>query len=432
MKTAMRVFVLGAGASLHAGYPLAAEMGKSLATWIKTLPSDHQYRDCLNQIVDMYGALDDFESILADLMTCAPGSRAASLGATRPHLLSDLKEAIRDHFDAIRSAPTVLYDSLARLIRPSDVVITFNYDLGVERALRAADLWDIKTGYGFPVEPGDTPSPVEVLKLHGSTNWRALLFGGSTGFFAGGGNSLGKRPVLFFRPDLEYVGSPEFVDPLCRGLDAAASLPAMIMPALPKAFHFATTYGLEWKSFWDRLWNRAAGTISKADHVVVIGYSLPSVDERARGLLLGTSNKGVGLTIFCGNATTRLEREFRDHGFSGIESVATTFDGFLASERAKASITTSAAVIENSSLSRLQALTGKKGLLKIRLAGEVPFTFLSVYGPADLSSITDDQEMQTAITRSSFLVRFDDGTLLDGSDTRIISGRDISLIEGRY
>jgi hypothetical protein len=329
----MRVFVLGAGASVHAGYPLAADMGKCLAAWTKTLPSDHQYRDSLNQIVDTYGALDDFESILADLMTYASGSRAALLGAMRPYLLSDVKEAIRDHFDAIRSAPAVLYHSLAGRVRPGDVVITFNYDLGVERALRCAELWDIKTGYGFPVATADKPSLVDVLKLHGSTNWRALLFGGRTGFFAGGGNSLGDRPVLFFRPDLAYLGYPDFIDPQCMGLDTAVSLPAMIMPALPKDFHFATRHGQEWKGFWDYLWNRAAGAISNADHIVVIGYSLPSADERARELLLGTSNKSVHLTICCGNATARLEQEFRDHGFSAIESAATTFNGFLARER---------------------------------------------------------------------------------------------------
>ena len=31
-----------------------------------------------------------------------------------------------------------------------------------------------------------------------------------------------------------------------------------------------------------------------------------------------------------------------------------------------------------------------------------------------------------------FLVRFDEGTLIDGSDTRVISGRYISLIRGKY
>ena len=211
-------------------------MGNCLAAWIDTLPPEHQYRSCLEQIAELYGRLENFESILADLMTAAPGSRAATLGVTRPYLLSNLKEALRDHFDSIRSTPAPLYDEFARVLHPGDLVITFNYDLSIERALHAAGLWDIRTGYGFSIEDGEQPSPVEVLKLHGSTNWRALLFGGMTGFFAGDGNSLGNRPVLFFRPDLEYLGYGDFIDPRCAGLDNAASLPAMIMPALPKHF----------------------------------------------------------------------------------------------------------------------------------------------------------------------------------------------------
>lgn len=255
----MRVFVLGAGASLDAGYPLAREMGNCLAAWINTLPSENERHRCPEQIVDVYGGLDDFEAILADLMTCSPGSRAATLGTDRPYLLSNLQEAIRDYFNEIRSKPAPRYDELARILRRGDVVITFNYDLGVERALRGAELWDIKTGYGFSID-GQETSPVEVLKLHGSTNWRALLFGGRTGFFVGNAESLGNRPVLFFRPDIEYLGYRDFADPLCARLDRAASLPVMILPALPKQFG----YDNAWKAFWDDLWNRAESAIDKA------------------------------------------------------------------------------------------------------------------------------------------------------------------------
>ena len=429
----MRVFILGAGASHHAGYPLAAAMGKCLAAWINTLPAEHQYRSCLEQISELYGGLENFESILADLMTATPGSRAASLGVTRPYLLSDLKEALRDHFDSIRSAPAPLYDKLARVLRQGDLVITFNYDLGVERALRAAGLWDIRTGYGFSIEAAEQPSPVGVVKLHGSTNWRALLFGGMTGFFAGGGNSLGNRPVLFFRPDLEYLGYTDFVDPRCVRLDSAASLPAMIMPALPKTFHFATTYGKEWKEFWDVLWWRAERAIANADELAIIGYSLPIADERARAMLLGSANKAVRLSICCGKTSASLEQEFRQHGFTNIQGGAATFDDFLARETAKdcadAGVTTPQS---SGTLSRLRALTGKKGLLKIQYAGEVGFTFLSVEPAPDLPMEADDEAILTAITRSRFLVRFDEGTLIDGSDRRVISGRDISLIRGRY
>ena len=412
-------------------------MGKCLAAWIDTLPPEHQYRSCLEQIAELYGGLENFESILADLMTAAPGSRAASLGVTRPYLLSDLKEALRDHFDSIRSAPAPLYDNFARVLHQGDLVITFNYDLSVERALHAAGLWDIRTGYGFSIEAAEQPSPVGVLKLHGSTNWRALLFGGMTGFFAGGGNSLGNRPVLFFRPDLEYLGYGDFIDPRCARLDNAASLPAMIMPALPKTFHFATTYGEEWKTFWDGLWWRAEHAIENADELAVIGYSLPIADERARAMLLGSANKAVRLSICCGKTSASLEREFREHGFTNIQTGAATFDDFLTRETARACADATNPDKEPhnhciGTLSRLNALTGKHGLLKIRYAGEVGFTFLSVDPAPDLPTETDHDAIQTAITRSRFLVRFDEGTLIDGSDTRLISGRDISLIRGRY
>ena len=121
-------------------------MGNRLVDWVNRPPAEHQYRASLRQISDAYGALDNFEVILADLMTCPLNSPAASLGVSRPYLLSDLKEAIRDQFFSIRSAPATLYDGLARLLRPGDAVITFNYDLGVERALQSVGLWDVNNG----------------------------------------------------------------------------------------------------------------------------------------------------------------------------------------------------------------------------------------------------------------------------------------------
>ena len=94
----------------------------------------------------------------------------------------------------------------------------------------------------------------------------------------------------------------------------------MIMPALPKTFHFATTYGEEWKGFWDALWWRAERAIENADELAVIGYSLPIADERARAMLLESENKAVRLSICCGKTTASLEQEFRDHEFTGIQT----------------------------------------------------------------------------------------------------------------
>lgn len=287
-------------------------MGTNLANWVRALPPDHRYQSTLSQLLEAYENLDNFEGILADLMTCPLESPAAKLPrGARGHLLEDLVESLIAQFEEIRTAPAPLYDLLAKRIRPGDIVITFNYDLGIERSLASAGLWNVSAGYGFSISDVEQQSPVELLKLHGSANWRALLFGGRQGFGLVN-NSLGDRPVLFFQADLEYLGFNHFVDPLCRGLEGAASLPAMILPALPKKFSFETPYGHEWKAFWDRLWKRAECAIESAEELLIIGYSLPEADQRARTLLLRGTNRAVPLTICCDTATRRLEQEFLD------------------------------------------------------------------------------------------------------------------------
>ncbi len=202
--------------------------------------------------------------------------------------------------------------------------------MAIERALRTAHRWNIETGYGFEIAPDAAKSPVEVLKLHGRTNWFALMFRGmTTGHFAAGTNTLGDRPVLLARQDHEYLGYRDFEDPLCRGLSEAAALPALILPALPKVFHFETIFGTEWQLFWDTLWARAAQAISTTDELVIIGYSMPAIDKRARELLLGSANKTVRLTVCRGAKTKELENEFRKLGFTGVQHVAATFEEFI-------------------------------------------------------------------------------------------------------
>jgi len=279
--------------------------------------------------------MDDFESILADLMTGSQGSLASKTDIRRPDL-NLLKEALRECFDSIRRRPAPLYERLAKLLRPGDKVITFNYDMAIERALRASGLWSVGSGYGFTIESDEPNTSVEVLKLHGSTNWRALLFEGKK---RGGGivhgNSLGYRPVLFYRADLEYLHYETFVDPQCRGLTSAATLPAIILPALPKRFYFETTFGTEWDGFWADLWKQASRATEAADELTIIGYSLPVADEAARGLLLNRRNASVKLSICCGETTPSIANEFRVRGFTNISTSPATFAEYLSFEEAK-------------------------------------------------------------------------------------------------
>lgn len=76
---------------------------------------------------------------------------------------------------------------------------------------------------------------------------------------------------------------------------------------------------------------------------------------------------------------------------------------------------------------RLNNLVGKEGLLKVP-HDELRFTFLTVDPAPTLPAEADDETFQIAISQSSFEVRFDKGILIDGSNTRVISGRYISRI----
>ncbi len=323
-----RVIVLGAGASVHAGYPLAAKLGSSLKNWVDTRPADFEHHWGVNQLTKIYGSLDDFQTILTDLMPIGQGCNFERLGASRPYVLSSLIEALLRYFDSIRMAPTPLYDRLAKLLQDDDVAVTLNYDLAIERALRVAGKWDVSTGYGFWVGKPNA-SKVGVLKLHGSTNWRALLFEGRSGFFVGGSQSLGDRPVLYFRPDLEYLGYPAFVDPNCAGLTQAAVLPVMIMPAFGKKFSLSSTSGQEWKPFWEDLWRKAEIGLRVAEEIAIIGYSLPLTDERARDLLFQRANRDARLYVCCRQDTETIAQEFRNHGFLNIVKEVTSFEEYL-------------------------------------------------------------------------------------------------------
>jgi hypothetical protein len=64
--------------------------------------------------------------------------------------------------------------------------------------------------------------------------------------------------------------------------------------------------------------------------------------------------------------------------------------------------------------------------------GEVGCTILSVDPASDLPVEADGESIQTAISRSKFRVRFDEGILIDGSDVKVISGWYVSRIKGRY
>jgi hypothetical protein len=143
-----------------------------------------------------------------------------------------LKNAVREWFAEIQRGAALkssAYQDFARnVVAKGDCIMTFNYDVSLERELRMAGKFELGDGYGRPFEGLPGKSDTKALKLHGSTNWLALLFGGMTSGSSAfqPGNTLGARPAIP-KNELSFLGYTDAVDPAFG--KGGAALPVMIL-----------------------------------------------------------------------------------------------------------------------------------------------------------------------------------------------------------
>jgi SIR2-like domain len=344
----MKAYVFGAGASVSAGYPLASRLLHALSGWLDSCdPSLHWVPWARNRIVQVretFGSLDDFEGVLGKLEDYGQ-QRVRSTGPTTycqdvkdivhdvaennagdpdastrgfypQYLRGDLIGAFREFFyktEELRSKPNA-YDAFAKRKAGLDSsIITFNYDVALERALRKAGKWDVGNGYGFRLLPERPESPVTVYKLHGSVNW-----------FKEPVNDT-PPPVIFTR-DFALLGYEHIVDPRVRangmGVDNSGTF---ILPDPRKSFY--------WEKFWAPLWNNAAERLRAADEVFIYGYSMPTADTRARQLLFDNIKKSAAIQIHCRSTSARIAAEFLSLGFRYVQPFPRVgFEDWVASE----------------------------------------------------------------------------------------------------
>jgi hypothetical protein len=271
----MIAYIFGAGASVHANYPLASRLLPALANWLDGQDSEQpavaEWRTRIEQLRHTFGSLDDFEKILGELDKCGTdrvqtqtetayaqcmvdlledatrslsriGQRASrSDGEPRgfyPQYLRDqLVSAVREFFRDVelRRTAQIAYDRFANdHASIHDILITFNYDVALERALKSVDKWDIGSGYGFSLFTDRTASPTNVLKLHGSVNW-----------FQHPMQQAG--PPLIFPRDLALLGYHDLQDVrVNEGGCSVANTGTLILPDPAKRFY--------WEQLWLPLW----------------------------------------------------------------------------------------------------------------------------------------------------------------------------------
>jgi len=320
-----------------AGYPLASSLLRGLSAWLDSCdPSVHWVPSARNRIIQVrekFGSLNDFEGILRRLedyelqrVTATqptisrqepvddPGAPAE--GFYPQNLRSELISVFREFFyhnEKLRNEQPNAYDIFAvRKVGPDSTVITFNYDIALERALARAHKWDVGNGYGFPFLPNRIASEVTAYKLHGSVNW-----------FKHPINDV-PPPVIFTR-DLRLLGYEDLSDLRVGGNGMAVdNSSTFILPDPRKEFY--------WKSFWEPLWDDAAERLRAANEVFVLGYSMPPADDRARRLLFHNIDKSAAIKIHCRSVGDRIAEEFRGLEFTDVRSFPSVdFEAWAAS-----------------------------------------------------------------------------------------------------
>jgi len=316
-----RFFVLGAGFSAAAGLPMAAGLiDKILKELERMSPNDGGW-------THLHEGIEDYQSFVVE----TTGEQTASIDIERLMEFLDYRhylgllgsdtysdEGNRDQ-ELLRwglgrvlhvNTPEVpdLYLQFAEKLRPRDVVITFNYDLLLERALesvgkryrRFPNRYITCSGSFCTVDSEGEADEVLVLKLHGSIDWASrATFDKKVSYYLQEYDEFtaefGKNRDLLFGPKSITSTRPlpegprPYDDPLAsivvlEDLDAYYSSYSVALqhpPLLLAPSRAKQLYGEPLRPFWQGLgqWGIAYTGLN------IIGYSLPEDDDYVRQLL---------------------------------------------------------------------------------------------------------------------------------------------------
>jgi hypothetical protein len=314
------VFILGAGYSAAAGMPVVANFMDAMRDSLDYAEAnDPEGAKAIKRVFEFrleaakagYRSSLDFENIEdlfslaysvddAGLARALPRAIAATLHAaakrsaiTRTELQiqrlknTEGRERARYHASAnwhvVRGGPGRRDDKTAETLQTSDnqdipiydlanalilglehgrekgssTFITFNYDSVLEQSLvrlGCAFTYSIPKSINRSSNVLNTESPIEILKLHGSTNW-----------------SLHRGRIAIHDSYLDAVSDGEQL---------------LLQPPV---------WQKDRTGAYEAIWNRAVAALSRAAHIVLIGFSIPRTDLHFRYLMAAGLMSNISL-----------------------------------------------------------------------------------------------------------------------------------------
>ena len=288
-----RVFLLGAGFSKAAGFPLASGLASFIQNYLSTSrqPADIDFNwefasvlkgnpPFLKDDVELFLTYIDLALLNKSVGIFTRFASHLDLLLFRMKLSGTIIQALDSaQFKlAERFSNKALYAKFCEQLQVGDSVITFNYDLVVEQELWQQRKWTYWDGYGLEKNindfqarwggtyPSDLPtkSAINVYKLHGSLGWAyddsidKFYFNGMPNYFDG--------RLLYSEKALPPIIGAQ--------LDKGTTL---IEPSFIKQFNRTALLNV---------WEKAFKVLQQSDELIIIGYSLPAADSAAQAFLV--------------------------------------------------------------------------------------------------------------------------------------------------
>jgi NAD-dependent SIR2 family protein deacetylase len=304
------VFILGAGASRHAGAPLMAEFLDKARDLRAANPSSECHDDLdrvfeaisrltlahskseldIVNLESVFGAfemaellkLSDYSGVVASLKRVISWTLNESM-AFMPALMSSI------------AAPSAAYDDFAKLLVTlrtktplrTAAIITFNYDIGLDYALAVNRL---RPSYYLE---GPDAGQVPLLKLHGSVSWGQCLECGCAVATSANPTIMATQPV------------PSYKFKMPRQQHCQKWVECLIVP--PSWNKSEGRQGLV------SVWQQAAKELATASTIAVCGYSLPETDSFFRYLYaLGSVGSTVLRNFWVFDPSTEVHERFKN------------------------------------------------------------------------------------------------------------------------
>ena len=226
-------------------------------------------------------------------------------------LLEELQKALIHRIDqATRDRD--LHEGILKFARHCGEVkatcITFNYDDYLDYALRVTGEWHPESGYGFFCRPASSTvsdhysetgnySSLNLLKLHGSINWRSKL-----GYSA----PCPLESIVYLN---EWKGVLDLYSYINTDVSPHLELGCVTVPPVLTKSSFVKQPVLQ------LVWTKAFEQLSSADRVTFIGYSFPPTDLAAASLFTEAmdyvAHENIQIVDFKEDNTDRKELQQR-------------------------------------------------------------------------------------------------------------------------